>query len=145
MRAVYSVADDAWDEESALPGWTHRDILTHLASNDIRHQVRLRAVLGVGDEAELRSLDDVDGWNERARRERRGRSVRELVDEMAAHRQEVMRLLSRLQPEHMSATVSLPDGRTYSPPEYIEMFSGHEARHAGQLIPASLARRWRAG
>ena len=145
MRAVYSVADEAWDEESAASGWTHRDILTHLASNDIRHQVRLRAVLGVGDASELRSLDDVDGWNERARQERRGRSERELVDEMAAHRQEVMRLLSRLQPEHMPAGVSLPDGRTYAPPEYIEMFSGHEARHAGQLIPASRARRRRAG
>jgi hypothetical protein len=143
MRAAYSVADEAWEEESALLGWTCKDILTHLASNDIRHEVRLRAALGEGDAAAQRSLEDVDGWNERARQERHGLSVRELIDEMAAHRQEVMRLLSRLRPEHMSASISLPDGKSYSPPDYIEMFSGHEARHGGQLIPASRARRWR--
>src|SRR3990170_1173364 len=72
LRAVYSVAGEAWDEESDLPGWTYKDILTHLASNDIRHHIRLRAVLGEGDAAELQSLDDVNGWNERARQERRG-------------------------------------------------------------------------
>jgi hypothetical protein len=135
------VADEAWEEASALAGWTYRDILTHLASNDIRHEIRLRSALGEGDAAELRSLDDVNGWNERARQERRDRGVRELVDEMAAHRQEVLRLLSRLQPEHVSAAVSLPDGRTYPPPEYVEMFSGHEVGHAAQLVPASRARR----
>jgi len=143
LRAVYSVADEAWDEESALAGWTYKDILTHLASNDIRHEIRLRAALGEGDAAALRSLDDVDGWNQRARQERGGLSVRKLIDEMAAHRQEVLRLLSRLQPEHVSAAVSLPDGRTYAPPEYIEMFSGHEVGHAAQLVPASRARRHR--
>jgi hypothetical protein len=142
VRAAYSIAEEAWEEESALAGWTYKDILTHLATNDIRHEIRLRAALGEGDAAELRSLDDVDGWNERARQERRGLSVRELIDEMAARRQGLMRLLSRLRPEHMSAAIALPDGRTFPPAEYIEMFSGHEARHAGQLIPASRARRW---
>ena len=144
LRAVYSVADEAWEEESALAGWTYRDILTHLASNDIRHEIRLRAALGEGDPAELRSLDDVDGWNERARQERRGLGARELIDELAAHRQGVMRLLSRFRPEHMSAAISLPDGRKFPPPEYVEMFSAHEARHAGQLVPASRARRFNA-
>ena len=143
LRAAYSVADEAWEEEGALTGWTYKDILTHLASNDIRHEIRLRAALGEGDAAELRSLDDVDGWNERARQERRGLGARELIDELAAHRQGVMRLLSRFRPEHMSAAISLPDGRKFPPPEYVEMFSAHEARHAGQFIPASRARRWR--
>jgi len=144
LRAAYSVADEAWEEEGALTGWTYKDILTHLASNDIRHEIRLRAALGEGDAAELRSLDDVDGWNERARQERRGLGVRELIDELAAHRQGVMRLLSRFRPEHMSAAISLPDGRKFPPPEYVEMFSAHEARHAGQLVPASRARRFNA-
>ena len=143
LRAAYSVADEAWEEEGALTGWTYKDILTHLASNDIRHEIRLRAALGEGDAAELRSLDDVDGWNERARQERRGLGARELIDELAAHRQGVMRLLSRFRPEHMSAAISLPDGRKFPPPEYVEMFGAHEARHAGQFIPASRARRWR--
>ncbi len=57
LRAVYSVADDAWDEEAAAdPGWTHKDILAHVAANDLRNHVRLRAVLGEGDPAEAATL-----------------------------------------------------------------------------------------
>ncbi len=142
LRAVYSVADDTWDEESALPGWTYKNILAHLASNDIRHHIRLRVLLGEADRAQLDALEDVDGWNQRALEERRDRSVRELIDEMAAHRYELLLILSRLRPEDLFAVVTLPDGSAWSPPDYIEMFSGHEARHAGQLVAGSRARRW---
>jgi hypothetical protein len=32
LRAVYSVADDAWDEQSRdAPGWTYHDVLAHVA------------------------------------------------------------------------------------------------------------------
>ncbi len=141
IRAVYSVADEAWDEESALPGWTYKDILGHIASNETRHQVRLRAVLGEGDEAELRAMEDGHAWNERARQERRGLSARELVDEMTAGRQEVMRLLSRLRPEQLSAEITLMGGSKCHPPQYLEIFSAHECGHAGELVPASRARR----
>ena len=145
IRAIYSVLDDAWDEPSALPGWPYKDILTHLASNDIRHHIRLRFLLGEADRSDLDSLNDVDGWNRRSLEQRRGRSVRELIDEMVLHRHELLGILSRLRPEHRSGSLTLPDGRSFSPPDYIEMFSGHEARHAGQLVPASRARRWNAG
>jgi hypothetical protein len=143
LRAVYSLADDAWEGPSQLPGWTYKDVLAHLASNDLRHHIRLGAVLGERDEAELEALKDVHGWNERAIEERRGRTVRELIDEMAAQRQETTRLLSRLRPEHLSATIIFPDGTTCNPPDYVEIFSAHEARHAAQLAPASRTRRWK--
>jgi len=145
LRAVYSVAEDAWDEPSGLPGWSYRDILAHLASNDLRHHIRLRVVLGEESESALEPLRDVDGWNQGALQERRGRSPRELVDEMVAQRHHLLRILARLQLQHLSARVALPDGTTYSPPEYIDMFSQHEARHAGQLVPASKARQWARG
>ncbi len=142
LRAIYSVADDAWEEPSQLPGWRYKDILAHLASNDIRHHIRLRFLLGEADRSELAALNHVDGWNAGAIEERRGRSARELLDEMAAHRYELLRILGRLRPEHLGESVALPEGRTFSPPEYIEMFSGHEARHGGQLVAGSRARRW---
>jgi len=143
LRAVYSVADDAWDEPSASSGWTYRDILAHVAANDLRAHTRLRAVLGQRDEAELAALRDVDAWNARTVEERRGRSVRALVDEMLELRAETLRLLSRFEPEHISATVIAIRGET-PVLDYIDRVGVHEAEHASDLVPASRGRRWRA-
>ena len=144
LRAVYSVADDAWDEESPCPGWTSRDVLAHVASNELRVHARLRALLGEPHEAELEALRDEAGWNQAAVQERRGRSVRQLVDELAANRHQTLRLLSRLQPQHLSAPIALADGSTCNVLPYIDMFTGHESGHASNLVPASRARRWKA-
>ncbi len=144
LRAVYSVADEAWDGESGDPDWTYKDVLAHVASNDLRIQIRLRAVLGQRDEAELEALRDWDGWNRRAVEARRGRSVPELVDELTASRHETLRLLSRVRPERLSAPITMSDGSTCNVLEYIDGFTEHESEHAGQLVPASRARRWKA-
>lgn len=143
LRAVYSIADEAWDEPSAYSGWTYKDILAHVAANDLRAHTRLRAVLGQRDEAKLAALRDVDAWNDLSVRERRGRSVRALVDEMLALRHETLRLLSRFQQEHISATVTTIQGET-PVLDYVDRVGAHEAEHAGHLVPASRSRRWRA-
>ena len=75
LRAVYSLAEDAWDEAGPDPGWTYRDTLAHVASNGLRIQTRLRDLLGQHDEAELEALRDWDGWDLRAGEERRARWV----------------------------------------------------------------------
>ena len=142
FRSVYSLADDAWDEAGPDPGWTYRDTLAHVASNGLRVQTRIRSLLGERDEAEIEALRDWDGWNRRAVEERRGRPVSELVDELAASRHETLRLLSRVGPKLLSAPITMSDGRTANVLEYIDMFTGHEAGHAAQLIPASRARRF---
>ena len=144
LRVVYSVAEDAWDEEAAAdPGWTHKDILAHVAANDLRSQGRLRVVLGEGDEADLQPLNDTDNWNQRQVDERRGRSPQELVNELVANRRETLRLLINLKPQHLSATVTRGDGSTPSVLDYLDMFGEHESMHASQLVPASRARRWK--
>lgn len=144
LRVVYSVADEAWDEQSADPGWTYRDILAHVAANDLRSQGRLRVVLGEGDEVDLQALNDTDNWNQRQVGERRGRSPRELVNELVANRRETLRLLSNLEPHHLSVTVGRADGSTPSVLDYLDMFGEHESMHAAQLVPASRARRFKA-
>jgi len=137
LRAVYSVSDDAWDEGSGNPGWTFRDILAHVASNDLRAQARLRALLDEGDPAQLEALKDVDAWNANAVRERQGRPVRRLVDELVANRYETLKLLSRLEPPHLGVPITFSDGSSATVLDYIDMFSRHDATHAGQLVPAS--------
>lgn len=145
LRAVYSVAEEAWEEASVCEGWTNKDILAHAASNYLRVQTRLRALLGERDEGELEALKDTDGWNRRAVEERRGRTIRQLVDELDANRHETLRILSGLEPDHLSTPVTLADGITISAPDYIEMFASHESRHAAHLAPASRARRFAPG
>jgi hypothetical protein len=145
LRAVYSVAEDAWDEEAeADPGWTYKDLLVHIATNDLRHHIRLRNVLGEGDAAALESLLDVDGWNERERQARRERSLAEVIDEMAANRQELLRLLARLEPAHLASEIFIRDGMIVKAGDYVEVIGAHESRHGGQLVPASRAARQRA-
>jgi hypothetical protein len=143
LRAVFSVAEDTWEEKGDSTGWTYRDILAHVAANDLRVQIRLRAVLGDRDEAALEALRDWDGWNRRAVEERRGRSVRELLDELAATRHETFRLLSHVRPDQLSAPITMSDGSTCNVLEYIDGFTEHESMHAGQLVSASRARRWK--
>jgi uncharacterized protein (TIGR03083 family) len=144
LRAVDSVADEAWDEPSPDPGWTYHDVLAHVVSNELRVHARLRSAFGQADEAELKAVNDIDGWNQREIETRRGRSVRELADELAAHRQETLRLLSAFRPEHLSTPIALADGSTCSVLEYTEMFTHHVSEHAAQLAAASHPRRSKA-
>ena len=136
LRAVDSVADEAWDEPSPDADWTYRDVLAHVASNELRVHARLRSAFGEADEAELKAINDIDGWNQRQVEARRGRSVRELVDELAAHREETLRLLSSFRPQHLSSPITLADGSTCTVLQYIDMFTRHESEHAAQLAAA---------
>ena len=136
LRAVDSVAEDAWDEASQDPDWTYRDVLAHVASNELRVHARLRSVFGQADEAELKAINDIDGWNQRQVEARRRRSVRDLVDELAAHRQETLRLLSDFRPKHLSTPITLADGSTCTVLQYIDMFAHHQSEHAAQLAAA---------
>src|SRR3990172_3149823 len=46
LRALYSVADSAWGEQSRdVPGWTYHDILAHLSSNEARRRTRLLSAI----------------------------------------------------------------------------------------------------
>jgi len=144
LRAVYSVADEAWDEPSALPGWFYRDVLAHVASNEARLQIRFRSAMGQAPTAELDAINDVDGWNERVVEERRGRPVRQLVDEFVAGRHETLNVLASFQPAHVRGDVRLGGGGKVPLLEFIDRVAAHTARHAGQLVPASRARRWNA-
>lgn len=142
LRAAYSVADDAWQEESVnCPGWTYRDILAHVSSNESRLQTRLRSAQGAAAAAELEAVNDIDGWNARAIAERRDRPVRALIDELVAGRHGTLSVLASFQPEHLSGNVTLGGGGSAPVLDFIDRISAHTSRHAGHLVPASRARR----
>ncbi|MDO8614889.1 MAG: maleylpyruvate isomerase N-terminal domain-containing protein [Dehalococcoidia bacterium] len=142
LRAVYSVADDAWDEEApACPGWTYGDILAHVAANETRLQVRLRAARGEASRAELDAVNDVDAWNHAAVTARRGRSPAALAGEFLAGRHATLQELAGFRPPQLSGTVALAGGEEVPVLDFIDRISRHTSVHAGQLVPASSARR----
>lgn len=142
LRVVYSLAEEAWAEPAAdNPGWTNKDVLAHLAANDLRAHARFRALLGEGDAAEVEAVNRTDEWNQARVDERRDRTIRQLIDELAANRDQTMAFLARMKPEHISQPLALSRDRAVTIPDYLPMFREHESIHAGQLVPASRARR----
>jgi hypothetical protein len=141
LRAIYSVDPGAWDEPGPSAGWTYRDLLAHIISNDIRPATRLRHIAGERDDTAMAALVRTDEWNQQQVEARRGRSVRELLDEAAANRHQLMLALSRLRPEHLSAEVALSGNRRLTVLQYIDGIGRHDSEHGGDLAPASRARR----
>ncbi|HEV8574293.1 MAG TPA: maleylpyruvate isomerase N-terminal domain-containing protein [Dehalococcoidia bacterium] len=142
LRAAYQVANDAWDEESPLtPGWTYHDVLAHIASNERRLQTRFRSAKGEGSEEELAAVNDVEKWNAEEVKARRGRTMRELVDEWQAGKWETLRVLASLRPEHLRGQVTVGSGEKVPLMEFLQRVAAHTSRHAGQLVPGSRARR----
>lgn len=142
LRAVYSVADDAWAEQSAIPGWSYHDILAHLSSNEQHRRSKLlSAVLNGENVAELEAINDIDGWNEGRVRERRDWSARQLVDEFVLGWSEIRATLGGFQSHHLDLQVTLGAGRTMAASHFLDRMSVHTSEHAAQLVPASRARR----
>lgn len=138
LRAAYSVAEDAWEVESAgCPGWTYHDIMAHVASNEKRREARLRSAIGDSSQAELAAINDVDAWNNQAVEARRGVPIRGLIDELQAGWHGIRTTLSRFQAKHLSQPITLGGGETIPAPDFLDRMAGHTSQHAGQLVPAS--------
>ena len=140
LRALYSIADDAWGEQALSDGWTYHDVAAHLSSNEVRLQTRLRSALGEAAAEELVAVNNIEAWNEKTVNERRGRSVRELADEFQAGRFGTMQVLSRFTGETLGTAVRLANA-TVPASEFVKGLSRHTSIHAGQLVSGSRARR----
>ncbi|TMB68695.1 MAG: hypothetical protein E6J43_05840 [Chloroflexi bacterium] len=141
LRALYSVADDAWEEQALSDGWTYHDVAAHVSSNEVRLQTRLRSALGEASPQELAAVNDIEAWNETTVTERRGRSVRQIANEFEAGRFGTMQVLSRFTGETLGNAVKRGDGSTVPAAEFVKLLSRHTSVHAGQLVPAGRARR----
>ncbi len=144
IRAIYSVADEAWDEPAhtgEAPNWTYRDVLAHVATNDLRPQTRFRGVLGQWDEDEQQRILQTNEWNEEQVAKLRGKSVREIVDVMAANRHDTLVLIGQLKPEHLDKTVRFAGGAEVTVKNYVTFLGQHDSMHARELVSVSRARR----
>lgn len=143
LRAAYSVAEGAWQEAAPdNPGWTCHDVLAHVASNEERIRTRILSAIGEAPRSDLEAINSVDEWNQQAVEARQGLSLRELIDELAAGRYAVLKVLSGITPQQLASKVVLSGGAEVPLPRFLELAAAHSSHHAAQLVPASRARRW---
>jgi len=140
LRALYSVADDGWQEQALSGGWTYHDVAAHISSNEVRLQTRLRSALRDAPAEELAAVNDIEGWNANRVDERRGWTVRQLADEFQAGRFGTIQVLSRFTSETVGNPVTRADRSTVPASEFVKLLSRHTSAHAGQLVAGSRAR-----
>jgi hypothetical protein len=135
--AAREVPEGRWDDvvHTGDGAWTRRQLLAHIACNDLRQLVRIRIGAGIPepDDAATHAAElDVVNWNAARVAERAGRSVEELVQEMRANRAAQIALLRSLTPAQRARPmpfrgVPTPLG------EAIPLMLGHLSQHVGEL------------
>ena len=133
-----SVPDDRWDAPLHLgeEGWTRRQLLAHVASNDLRQMVRLRLGAGVrepGDFEEFYKQSDVDGWNRHQVQLRRSRSVDALISEMHFNRSGLVALLEKLTTDQRERARINRRGQLMTLAEWFPMLLQHDADHIREV------------
>ncbi len=127
-----TIPDGAWSRPSPDPGWSYRDLLAHLAVGDWVCQTVLRAAVG-GEQFDMTITTHLDDHNARVIEERKGRSVQELIAEVAAEGEETQELLRQLseaheERRHEDAPMSLV--------EFLRFYPTHDRDHLAQLRTA---------
>lgn len=125
---------EQWHMPSPLRGWSYQDLLAHMASSDASglHLV-LRAVIA-REPVDASLLTEVDARNARNVKERRGRTVKELIAELEAAGEETQELLSQLSEDDEELRqddipMSLGEGLAREP-------GGHDREHLAQFRKA---------
>jgi hypothetical protein len=136
--SVRRVPEDRWDEviHTGDGAWTRRELLSHMAANDLRQLIRIRVGAGIpepGDDLALAAEQEVHDWNRARVRERAGREVEELLAEMRANREALVSLLRSLTPEQRERPIPFR-GEPTPLQEMIPILIGHLEGHAEELI-----------
>lgn len=124
--------DEAW-ERPVEGGWTRRQTLAHLATNDLRAMVRIRAALGEASRSELDAVNDIDGWNQAHIEARRNVGVEALLSEYRTNRRALTRLLSSLPAARIPSLTVDRAGRPEPLSAYLTRIDRHDDEHLSQI------------
>jgi hypothetical protein len=103
LAVLADVPDDGWSRFVPYGSRTLHDLLAHLAGADQAWAVAARGLLrGEAEDGAHRSPADVVAARERAIARGRGRSPRDLLDEMASRRKLLLGLYDLLEPRHLA-------------------------------------------
>lgn len=132
MAAIGSLADEEWDQPTANPEWTARDILTHLATAEAGNLARMKRIL-TGD-SELPADWDLNRYNNRQVEKRRGMAIGELVAELGQSREAVVTFLDGLSPEQLGIRGWHASRRELTLEEIFVVMANHERGHARDIL-----------
>jgi hypothetical protein len=135
--AARAVPAERWGDviHTDYAAWTRRQLLAHMASNDLRQLVRVRmgaAVAMPEDAAELEAEQRVHEWNQTQVDRRHDEDIERLLDEMRANRSSLVGLLRGLTPDQRDRP--MPYRGTLTPlPDMVDTIIRHLDLHAGEL------------
>jgi uncharacterized protein (TIGR03083 family) len=126
---------DFWERPSALEGWTRKDLLAHLAGDTgkVSSSAMRAAVTGepFADPPDFKDGGDARNASDVA--ERRGRSVGELIEEIAADRREWGELMSQLKDGDDGARW---EGFPLTLGQYLRICAPHDREHLEHIRAA---------
>jgi len=135
MEFARSQPPDYWDRPSPLEGWSCKDLLAHLAGDTgkVSATAMRAAATGGAFEDPPDFADGGDARNARDVEERRGRSVEELITEIAADRQEWRELMWHLREADEEARWP---GFPLTLGQYLRICAPHDREHLAHLRTA---------
>lgn len=136
LYVIHNVDPVYWERPSALPGWSYRQLLAHIATGDWMFQTHVRSVI---DHHRAADWPDVGAGNAQRLAEREHSTERALIEEYLSMRHESVLLLSQLRPSDLD----LPFVFIWETPiatrtvlDYLNWFERHDRTHREQLRPA---------
>lgn len=143
LTRIQRVPPNAWDEviHSGDGAWSRRQLLSHMAANDLRQLVRIRIgadIPGPGDNLEHAAELEVHDWNRARVAEREGSGVETLVAEMRRNRAALVSLLRSLTPGQRSRMMPFR-GEPTPLADMLPILMDHLEGHAQELVEAPVA------
>jgi hypothetical protein len=135
---VRMVSESGWEEviHTGDGAWTRRQLLAHMAANDLRQLVRIRIGAGIpepDDDLEHAAELEVHDWNRARVAERIGLDVGTLLAEMRQNRTALVTLLRNLTPEQRERPMPFR-GRPTPLADMVPVLLGHLEGHAAELV-----------
>ena len=131
----------SWDEiiQTGDRAWMRRQLLAHMAANDLRQLIRIRVGAGIPlptDPEDYEAQSDIDAWNQARVDERTERSIEDLRLELRINRDRLIALLIGLTNEQRDRKMPFR-GQPMLLTEMIPIVIRHFDLHAEELVAAS--------
>ena len=136
LQTIEGFPEAAWEKTGACGVWSVKDILAHLASYE---EVLVDILSAFVSRHATPYLDKFTGlgvqFNDTEVERRRGRSVKEILDEFNDAHAQVLSLAAQIRPEQFRQVGTLPwYGMEYSLDDVIVyMYYGHKREHSAQI------------
>src|SRR5437016_751507 len=136
LQATDGFPEGEWETAGACGVWSVKDIIAHLASYEEVLVDVLSTFVGKNSTPYLDKFTELGGqFNDTEVERRKGRTVREVLDEFNDAHAQVMSLAAQIRPEQFRQTGTLAwYGMDYALDDVtVYMYYGHKREHSAQI------------